>query len=93
MENNTNLKKNLQDFIEERINGSYTNIANTKEYRELLNKNSNLMESIINKVKNNELVEEYKETEYDMHEIQLEQAYLTGFRDSTIIFSNKVIFE
>ena len=39
MKNNTNLKENLQEFIEERLNDSYEIIANTKEYKEISNKN------------------------------------------------------
>lgn len=93
MENKTNLKENLQDFIEERLNESYTNIVHTKEYKEISNKNTKLIESITDKAKDNKLIEEYKKTEYDMYEMQLQQAYLTGFKDSNIIFNNKVIFE
>lgn len=93
MKNNSNLKENLQDFIEERLNESYTNIVHTKEYKEISNKNANLMESITDKAKDNNLIEEYKKTEYDMYEMQLQQAYLTGFKDSNIIFNNQIIFE
>lgn len=93
MENKTNLKENLQDFIEERLNENYTNIVHTKEYKEISNKNTKLIESITDKAKDNKLIEEYKKTEYDMYELQLIQAYLTGFKDSNIIFNNKVIFE
>lgn len=93
MENNTNLKENLQNFIEERLNESYTNIVNTREYREISNENANLIKKIMNKAKDNKLIEEYKKTEYDMYERQLQQAYLTGFRDSNIIFNKQIIFE
>ena len=66
MENKTNLKENLQDFIEERLNESYTNIVHTKEYKEISNKNTKLIESITDKAKDNKLIEQYKKTEYDM---------------------------
>lgn len=91
MENKTNLKENLQDFIEERLNESYANIVHTKEYKEISNKNSKLIESITNKAKDNKLIGEYKKTEYDMYEMQLRQAYLTGFRDSTMIHHKNIL--
>ncbi len=93
MENNTNLKENLQDFIEERLNESYANIEHSKEYKEISNRNAILMESIKNKTKNDDLIEEYQKTEYDLYTIQLQQAYLTGFKDSNIIFNNLIILE
>ena len=91
MENKKNLKENLQDFIEERLNESYTNIVHTKEYKEISNKNTKLIESITDKAKDNKLIEEYKKTEYDMYEMQLQQAYLTGFRDSTMIHHKNIL--
>lgn len=51
------------------------------------------MESIADKIKDTEVIEEYKKTEYDMYEMQLQQAYLTGFKDSNIILNNQIIFE
>lgn len=93
MKNNSNLKENLQDFIEERLNESYTNIAQTKEYKEISNKNTNIMEQIGNTIKSSELIEAYKKTEYDMYDIQLKQAYLTGFKDSNIILNKTIILE
>ncbi len=89
MKNNTNLKENLQDFIEERLQESYENLVHTKEYKEILNKNTKLMESITDKANDNELIERYKKTEYDLYTVQLQQAYLTGFRDSNIILYNQ----
>lgn len=93
MKNNSNLKENLQDFIDERLNESYTNIAQTKEYKEISNKNTNIMEQIKSKAKSNELIEAYKKTEYDMYDMQLKQAYLTGFKDSNIILNKTIILE
>ncbi len=93
MKNKTNLQENLQDFIEERLNESYTNILHTKEYKNISSKNNILMDKITDKTKDNNLIEKYKKTEYDMYEMQLMQAYLTGFKDSNIIFNNSIIFE
>lgn len=88
MKNNTNLKENLQDFIEERLNESYTKIVDTKEYKALSNKNTKAINNIADKIKDTKLIEEYKKTEYDMYEMQLQQAYLTGFKDSIIILNH-----
>lgn len=93
MKSNSNLKEDLQNFIDERLNESYTNIAQTKEYKEILNKNTNIMEQIKSKTKINELIEAYKKTEYDMYDMQLKQAYLTGFKDSNIILNQTIILE
>lgn len=93
MKNNSNLKENLQNFIDERLNESYTNIAQTKEYKEISNKNTNIMEQISNKAKSIELIEAYKKTEYDMYDMQLKQAYLTGFKDSNIILNKAIILK
>ncbi len=92
MKNSTNLNEDLQDFIEERLNESYTNLIHSKEYKEISSKNTSLIESIADKTKDTDLIEEYKKTEYDMYEMQLQQAYLTGFKDSNIIFNNQIIF-
>lgn len=78
--------KNLQ-------NVHNTNLAHSKEYKEISSQNTNLMESIADKIKDTEVIEEYKKTEYDMYEMQLQQAYLTGFKDSNIILNNQIIFE
>lgn len=93
MIDNTNMYENLQNFIEERLNDSYTNIAQTKEYKETSMKNIALIEIIRDKTKNNQLVEEYTKTLYDMYQLQLQQAYLTGFKDSNIILNKTIILE
>jgi len=93
MKNNTDLKESIQDFIAERLNESYTSIAHTEEYKNIADKNATLIGSIIEKTKDEKLMEEYKKTEYDMYEMQLMQAYLRGFKDSNILFNNLIVLE
>ncbi len=94
MKNSTNLKENLQDFIEERLNESYTNIAHTKEYKEISSKHFEAFKKLKDELKNNTAVlEKYEEAEADLYYMQLKQAYLTGVKDSNIIFNNLIILE
>lgn len=92
MKTNTNLKENLQDFIEERLNESYKNIAHTREYKEITNKHFEIFEKVKETLKDNiDLLEKYEEAEANLYYIQLKQAYLTGFKDSNCIFNNLII--
>lgn len=91
MKNVKKLKENLQDFIEERLNESYSNIAGNKNYKEIASKNSSLMDNILKKVNDIKLIDEYKKSELDMYEMQLQQAYITGFKDSVIILKSELI--
>lgn len=89
MYKNNNLKANIDNFIEERIQESYENLSNIKEYNKTLKNYYDLFNKIEMLVKNNELTEKYKEAEYDVYMLQLEEAYKIGFKDSTLIFMNK----
>lgn len=94
MKNNSNLKENLQDFIEERLNESYTNIAQTKEYKEISNNHFEVFATLKDELKNyTNLLEKYEELEADLYYMQLKQAYLTGFKDSNIILNKTIILE
>ncbi len=94
MKNNTNLKENLQEFIEERLNDSYEIIANTREYKEISNNHFKIFETLKCKLKNNtNLLEKYEELEANLYYMQLKQAYLTGFKDSNIILNKTIILE
>ena len=90
MKNDT-LKENVQDFITERLNQSYTRIVENKSYYKIANQNSILFAEIENTIENTDITEKYKETEFDMYTMQLEEAYKTGFRDSAKIFLNKIL--
>lgn len=94
MKNNSNLKENLQDFIEERLNESYTNLLHTKEYKKISNKHLEAFKNLKNEIENNtDILEKYEEAEANLYYMQLKQAYLTGFKDSNIIFNNLIILE
>lgn len=94
MKNNSNLKENLQDFIEERLNESYTNLSHTKEYKEISKKHFETFKNLKDELKNNtDILEKYEEAEANLYYMQLKQAYLTGFKDSNIIFNNLIILE
>ena len=62
MKNNTNLKENLQDFIEERLNESYTNLLHTKEYNKISNNYFELFDILKSKLKNNTNLRNWKQT-------------------------------
>ena len=91
MENKTNLTKNIEDFIIERINTMRDSLMYNKEYRKVSAKYTNLydkIEKIINDIK---LSDSFQDIEAEFYERQIKQAYITGFRDSNIIFNNKIL--
>ena len=83
------LKENVQDFITERLNQSYTQIANNKSYSKIADEHCKLFAEIENTIQNTDIIEQYKEAQYDMYTMQLEEAYKTGFKDSAKVFLNK----
>ncbi|MCI8362218.1 MAG: hypothetical protein HFJ41_03665 [Clostridia bacterium] len=83
------LQANINNFVEERIQESYANLVNTKEYNNLLKNYYDLFSKIEKLLNNEKLTEQYKEAEYDVYMFQLEEAYKIGFYDSTIIFNQK----
>ena len=89
MEKESKLQANITNFIEERIQESYSKLVHTKEYKNLLENYYDLFGKIEKLLNNEILTEQYKEAEYDIYMFQLEEAYKTGFKDSNIIFSNK----
>ena len=88
MSTNT-LKENLQDFITERLNQSYAQIVGNKSYSKIADQNFKLFTEIENAIQNTDITEKYKETQFDMYTMQLEEAYKIGFRDSAKVFLNK----
>ena len=84
---NNNLKEDLQDFIDERLNEIYTVLIKDKEYSEKKKDCNNLIKKLNNNF-NKELFELYKDKNNSIQYIELKQAYLTGFKDSNIIFNN-----
>lgn len=88
MKTNTNLKKNLQDFIEERIQESYSKVSNKKDYKEQYQRFKELEESFIEKLQDKTMIESYynfRDIRMDLDTRELQEAYLIGFKDSIII--------
>ena len=90
MEKNT-LTDNVNEFIQERINESYSKIMYRPEYRKVSEESSRLWKEIEDKINNEKLTDIYKSAQMDMYWIQLEEAYKTGFIDSIKIFLHKKI--
>lgn len=93
MENNIKFKQDLEDFIRDRIEESYSIIANKKEYQELNNKCKKLETKFIKALQSEDKKEFYQKIrdirmELDYQELQ--EAYLIGFRDSTKINNNNL---
>ncbi len=89
--NKVTLLDNINEFIEERLNESYTKTIHTKEYKETRDKCYAIFSNIKNIINNKKLMSYYEEILIDMCTMQLEQAYKTGFKDSLILFSDKKI--
>lgn len=88
MKTNTNLKENLQDFIEERIQESYSKVSNKKDYKEQYQRFKELEESFIEKLQDKTMIENYynfRDIRMDLDTRELQEAYLIGFKDSIII--------
>ena len=88
MKNNTNLKENLQDFIEERIQESYSKVSNKKDYKEQYQRFKELEESFIEKLQDKTMIENYynfRDIRMDLDNRELQEAYLIGFKDSILI--------
>ena len=88
MKNNTNLKENLQDFIEERIQESYSKVSNKKDYKEQYQRFKKLEESFIEKLQDKTMIENYynfRDIRMDLDNRELKEAYLIGFKDSILI--------
>ena len=84
MKNIINLQEDVKDFISERLNKSHKNLKKDKEYSEREKECISLIERL-NKNFNEELFELYRDKSNNIQYMELQQAYLTGFKDSTII--------
>ena len=89
MDKYNNLKANIDSFLEERIQESYGNLSNTKEYNKMLKEYYDLFSKIETLVRDDKLTEKYKETEYELYMFQLKEAYKIGFNDNLSIFMKK----
>lgn len=89
---NSMLKTSIKEFIEERLTESYLRISKDKRYHK--EKSEFLQEEAdFNvKLKEKNLLNEYeriKNKKYSLDTFELEDAYKTGFKDSTNIYMNK----
>ncbi len=81
--NNHSLKQNVCNFIDERLQESYLKIVKNMEYKTLENEYKSKFDEINRELpKKKKLIDEYKASEYDLYNMQLQQAYKTGFVDS-----------
>ena len=85
MKFNTNLKEDLQEFIEERLQESYSKVSNKKDYKEKYNQYKELEKDFIEKLQDKNMVENYyifRDIRMDLDTKELQEAYLIGFKDS-----------
>ena len=88
MKISTNLKEDLQYFIEERLQESYLKASNKVDYKENYNKYRELETRFIESLQNETMVEDYyyfRDIRLDLDTRELQEAYLMGFKDSTMI--------
>ncbi len=89
-----NLFENLQCFIEERLDESYTNLIHTKEYEKINQDYFKVFNKLKRVLKNDiSLLENYEELKSILYYMQLKQAYLKGFQDSNIILNKTIILK
>ena len=87
---NYTLKTDADIFVERRLQESYTKVNNNKDYREICKKYFKLFEKIQEELSNKQdLWEQYETKEAEIYEMQLKEAYKTGFKDCMEIFRPK----
>lgn len=87
---NYTLKTDADIFVEKRLQESYTKVNNNKDYREICKEYFKLFETIQKELSNKQdLWEQYETKEAEIYEMQLKQAYKTGFKDCMEIFIPK----
>lgn len=84
------LQSNTDNFVEERLQSSYEEVTGKKEYKRIFKQYFMLFKKLQDELTNKEdLLEQYETTEAEVYEMQLKQAYKTGFKDCMEIFINK----
>lgn len=81
--------EDVEDFIEERLNQSYSDLKNNSEYVKLEKDYDAIFKKLTENIEENKIVEEYEKIKIDMYEMQLKQAYRSGFKDSIYLIFNK----
>lgn len=90
MEKESTLQENVSDFIDERLNESYRNLKMNKRYVKLEQEDNRLFTEIEKVIKDKELVERYQKSAIDMYDMQIKEAYRTGFKDANILLLDNV---
>lgn len=84
------LQINTDNFLEERLQSSYEEVTSKKEYKKIFKQYFMLFKKLQDGLANREdLLEQYETKEAKVYEMQLKQAYKTGFKDCMEIFINK----
>ncbi len=83
------LLENVEDFIEERLNQSYSDLKGNREYIRLEKDYELIFKKLTENIEEKKIIEEYEKIKIDMYEIQLKQAYRSGFKDSIYLLFNK----
>lgn len=90
MKNNVKLETNVNNFVEERLQSSYEEVTSKKEYKNIFKQYFMLFKRLQDVLTNRgDLLEQYETKEAEVYEMQLKQAYKTGFKDCMEIFINK----
>lgn len=90
MISNIQLETNVKSFIEKRLQASYTDVSSKREYKKVFNQYFVLLKNIQSELSNKkDLLEQYETKEAEVYEMQLKQAYKTGFKDCMEIFISK----
>lgn len=93
MENNIKFKQDLEDFIRDRIEESYSIISNKKDYQELNSECKKLETEFIETLQNEDkrtFYQKIRDIRMELDYQELQEAYLIGFRDSTKIYNNNL---
>lgn len=83
------LLEDVEEFIEERLNQSYSDLKNNSEYVKLEKDYDDIFKKLTENIEEKKIVEEYEKIKIDMYEMQLKQAYRSGFKDSIYLIFNK----
>lgn len=84
------LQSTTDNFVEERLQLSYEEVTGKREYKRIFKQYFMLFKKLQDELSNKEdLLEQYETKEAEVYEMQLKQAYKTGFKDCIEIFINK----
>ena len=83
------LLEDVEDFIEERLNQSYSDLKNNKEYVKLEIDYDDIFKKLTENIEEKKIVEAYEKIKIDMYEMQLKQAYRSGFKDRIYLIFNE----